>query len=58
MHREKLTTRREHMIAASSSSSDNDNNVSLGADQEEAPTSTHDAASFSVVPQPRGNVPS
>jgi len=58
MHREKLTTRREHMIAASSSSSDDDNNVSLGADQEEAPTSTHDVASFSVVPQRRGSVPS
>jgi hypothetical protein len=50
MHREKLTTRREHMIAASSSSSDDDNNVSLGADQEEAPTSTHDVASFIVIP--------
>jgi hypothetical protein len=44
------------MIAASTSSSDDD--VSLGADQEEVLASTHDAASFSVVSQRRGNVPS
>jgi len=39
MHKEKSTACHEHMIAASSSSSDDDN-VSLGADQEEAPAST------------------
>jgi len=44
------------MSAASSSSSDDD--VSLSADQEEAPASTHYAASSIVVPQCRGGVPS
>ena len=44
MHREKSIARHEYMIAASSSSSDDENNVSLDADQEEASTSTHDAA--------------
>jgi hypothetical protein len=48
----------EHTIAASCSSSNDDNNMSLDANQEEAPTSTHDTASSSVVPQRRGNVPS
>jgi hypothetical protein len=37
MHRGKSIARREHMIATTSSISDYDNNVSLGADQEEAP---------------------
>jgi hypothetical protein len=46
------------MITTSSSSSDDDNNVSLGTDQEEAPASTHDAASSSAVPQCRVSVPS
>jgi hypothetical protein len=31
--------------------------MSLGADQEEAPAATHDAASLSAVSQRRGNVP-
>ena len=56
MHRTKSTARCEHMVAASSSSSNDDK--SLGGDQEEAPAATHDAASFSVVPQRRGGVPS
>jgi hypothetical protein len=47
MRRMKSTARREHMVAASSSSSEDD--VSLGVDQEEAPASTHNAASSSVV---------
>ena len=55
MHREKSTSHHEHMIAASSSSS-NDDNMSLGAKQEEAPTSTHDTASSNVVSQCRGGV--
>jgi len=55
MHREKSTSHYEHMIAASSSSNDDDN-MSLGAKQEEAPTSTHDTASSSVVSQCRGGV--
>jgi hypothetical protein len=42
----KSTTRRQHMVAASSSSNEDD--LSLGADQEEAPALTHDAASSSV----------
>jgi len=46
------------MITARSSSSDDDNNVSLGANQEEASVSTHDAVSSAVVPQHRGGVPS
>jgi hypothetical protein len=56
MRRMKSTTRREQMVAASSSSSEDD--LSLGADQEEAPEPTHDAASFSAVSQCRGGVPS
>jgi hypothetical protein len=47
MHIMKSTGRREHMVAASSSSSED--NLSLGADQEVAPTPTHDAASSSAV---------
>ena len=56
MRRMKSTTRREQMVAASSSSSEDD--LSLGADQEEALEPTHDAASFSAVSQRRGGVPS
>jgi len=33
-------------------------NISLGADQEEAPALTYDAASSSAVSQCRGGVPS
>jgi hypothetical protein len=57
MHEEKSTVCYEHMIVASSSSN-NDDNMSLGANQEEVPTSTHDVASSSVIPQRRGGVPS
>ena len=56
MHRTKSTSRHELMVRASSSRSDDD--VSLGADQEEAPATTHDANSSSAVPQCRGGVPS
>jgi len=56
MRRTKSTARREHMVAASSSSGDDD--LSLGANQEEAPALTRDAVSSSVVPQRRGDVPS
>ena len=56
MRRTKSTAHRSHMVAASSSSSEDD--MSLGADQEEALAPTPDAASFSVVPQRRGGVPS
>jgi hypothetical protein len=44
------------MVAASSSSSDDD--LSLGADQEETLAVTYDTVSFSAVPQCRGGVPS
>jgi hypothetical protein len=44
MHRGKSIARCEHKISASSSSSDNDIHESLGANQEEAHASTHDAA--------------
>jgi len=50
---------RSRTVAASSSSSDDD--ISLGASQEEAPTSPApltDAASSSVTSQRRGRVPS
>ena len=57
MHREKSTACFEHMIAASSSNI-NDDNVALSVNQEEAPASTHNTASSSVVPQRRGNIPS
>jgi hypothetical protein len=40
------------MVAASYSSSDDD--MSLGAEYEEAPAATHDVASPSTVPQCRG----
>jgi hypothetical protein len=58
MHRGKSIAYREHMIATSSSSSNDDNNVSLRADQKEAPASTYNAASSSAVSQRRGGVPS
>jgi hypothetical protein len=51
----KSTAHREHMVAASSSSSEDD--LSLGADQEEAPGPTRDVASSSAVSQHRGGVP-
>jgi hypothetical protein len=44
------------MVAASSSSSEDE--LSLGADQEKAPTLTRDVASSSAVSQRRGSVPS
>ena len=56
MRRTKSTTRHEHMVAVSSSSSDDD--LSFGADQEEALAVTQDAASSSAIPQCRGGVPS
>jgi hypothetical protein len=56
MRRTKSTARRSHMVAASSSSSEDD--MSLGADQKEAPMATHDTASSSAVSQRRGGVPS
>jgi hypothetical protein len=61
MYRRKSSARHEHMITASYSSSDDDNNVSLGADQEETletHTSTHDTASSSAVPQCKRGIPS
>ena len=56
MHRTKSTARREHMVAASSSSCEDE--LSLGADQEEAPAPTCDVASSKAVPQRRGGVTS
>jgi hypothetical protein len=56
MRRMKSTARREHMVATSSSSNEDD--LSLGADQEEAPALTCNVASSSTVPQRRGGVPS
>jgi len=44
------------MVATSPSSSEND--VSLSADQEKAPTATHDTAFSSMVSERRGGVPS
>ena len=44
------------MVRASSFRSDDD--VSLDAEQEETPATTHDATSSSAVPQRRGGVPS
>jgi hypothetical protein len=49
MHRTKSTTRRSHWVPASSSSSEDD--ISLYANQEEAPALSTDAASSSVVSQ-------
>jgi len=54
MHRGKSIAHREHRITASSSSSDDNNNVSLGADQKEAPeahASTHNVVSSTAMPQ-------
>jgi hypothetical protein len=56
MHITKSTARRLHMVAASSSSSEDD--MSLGADQEKAPTPTRNAASSSADSQCREGVPS
>ena len=47
MRRTKSITHRSHMVAASSSSSED--YMSLGVNQEEAPTPTRDAASSSAV---------
>jgi len=52
----KSTECRQQMVAASSSSSEDD--LSLVAHQEEAPTPTCDATSFSAVSKRRGGVPS
>jgi hypothetical protein len=51
----KSTAHRGHMVVASSSSSEDD--LSIGADQEEALAPTRDVASSSVVSQHRGGVP-
>jgi hypothetical protein len=59
MRRTKTRVGRSRMVAASSSSSEDD--VSLGASQEEAPTPPApltDAASSSLGSQHRGGVPS
>jgi hypothetical protein len=56
MRRTKSTARRSHRVAASSSSSEDE--MSLGANQEEAPGPSIDAASSSAVSQRRGSVPS
>jgi len=56
MRRMKSTACRSHMVATSSSSSEDD--MSLGNNQEEAPTPTHDATSPSTISQRRGDVPS
>jgi len=55
MHRMKSTACRQQTVAASSSSSNDD--LSLGADQEEAPAQTCDAASSGAVSQRKGGVP-
>jgi len=52
----KSTAHCSHKIAACSSSSEND--MSLGANQEEALAPSTDAASSSAVSQSRGGVPS
>jgi hypothetical protein len=56
MRRTKSIARRSHRVATSSSSSEDD--MSLGADQEEAPAATRDAISSSAVSQCSGGVPS
>jgi hypothetical protein len=59
MRRTKTRARRSRMVAASSSSSEDD--ISLGASQEEAPTPhapSTDAAFSSGTLQRRGDVPS
>jgi hypothetical protein len=52
----KSTGRRQHMVVASFSSNEDD--LSLGADHEEAPAPTCDAASFIAVSQCKGSMPS
>ena len=56
MHRTKSTARHEHMVAVTSYSNEDD--MSLSADQEEAPAATQDTTSSSAVPQRRGSVSS
>jgi hypothetical protein len=56
MRRMKSTTHHQQTVAASSSSSEDD--LSLDANQEEAPTPTCNAASSSAISQRRGVVPS
>ena len=56
MRRTKSTTRRLHRVAASSSSSEDD--ISLGANQEEAHVLSTDIASSNTLSQRRGSVPS
>jgi hypothetical protein len=56
MRRTKSTARRLRMVVASSSSSEDV--MSLGANQEETPAPSPDAASSSAVSQCRGDVPS
>jgi len=55
MRRTKSIARRSRMVVASSSSSEDD--ISLGACQEEALAPSTDAASSSAVSQIRGSVP-
>jgi len=56
MHRTKSTACRSYRVTTNSSSSEDD--MSLGANKEEAPASSTDVASSSVVSQCRGGVPS
>ena len=56
MRMTKLIACRSYMVATSSSSSEDD--MFLGADQEEASAPTRDAASSNAVSQHRGGVPS
>jgi hypothetical protein len=56
MRRTKSTARRPRMVATSSSISEDD--ISLGASQDEAPVPSTNVASSSAVSQRRGGVPS
>ena len=56
MCRMKSTARCQQTVAVSASSSEDD--LSLGADHEEAPAPTCDATSSSAVSQHKGGVPS
>jgi hypothetical protein len=56
MRRTKSTTCRSYRVVASSSSSEDD--MSLGADQEDAFAPSTDAASSSAISQRIGSVPS
>ena len=56
MLRTKSTARRSHMVAASSSSNEDD--MSLGANQEEVPAPPTDVASSNTVSQRKDGVPS